>query len=47
VISESPLVVGTGDGLVQFDEVQPSGKDRMPAEEWARGRGVRTGQRFE
>jgi methionyl-tRNA formyltransferase len=40
-------MVGTGDGAVQFEEVQPSGKDRMTAEQWARGRGVQAGQRFE
>lgn len=47
VVAASPLTVGAGGGVVQFEEVQPAGKDRMPAEQWVRGRGVRTGQRFE
>ncbi|MSR06729.1 MAG: methionyl-tRNA formyltransferase [Gemmatimonadetes bacterium] len=47
VITTSPLTVGAGDGVVQIEEVQPSGKDRMPTEQWARGRGVEVGQRFE
>jgi methionyl-tRNA formyltransferase len=34
-----PFVVATGEGgAVAFDEVQPAGKRRMPAEAWARGR---------
>ena len=40
------LLVRCGVGAVRFDEVQPSGKPRMSAEAWARGRGVTAGDRF-
>lgn len=43
---ESGLVVGTGRGAVQVEEVQPEGKRRMTAEEWCRGRGASVGERF-
>ena len=39
-------VVRAGDGLVRLREVQPAGGRRMPAEAWARGRGVRVGERL-
>jgi methionyl-tRNA formyltransferase len=41
------LVVATAKGAVQVAQVQPSGKKRMSAEDWLRGRGVSVGQRFE
>jgi methionyl-tRNA formyltransferase len=41
------LLVATGKGVVQVAQVQPSGKKRMSAEDWLRGRGVSVGQRFE
>jgi methionyl-tRNA formyltransferase len=41
------LVIGTGDGSLLVDEVQPPGRRRMPARDWIHGRGVRVGQRFE
>ena len=41
------LQVGAGGGVVQVAEVQPSGKKRMSAAEWLRGRGAAAGQRFE
>lgn len=44
--AEPVLVVGTGDGSVEIGEVQPSGKRRMPAAEWRRGRAARAGERF-
>lgn len=44
--TEPALVVGTGDGSVEVTEVQPSGKRRMPAAEWHRGRAARPGERF-
>jgi len=47
VIAASPLAVATGTGVLVFNEVQPAGKDRMLADQWARGRGVSAGQRFE
>ncbi|MDZ4675352.1 MAG: methionyl-tRNA formyltransferase [Gemmatimonadota bacterium] len=41
------LVVATGTDAVAIDEVQPTGKKRMSAEDWARGRGAAVGQRFQ
>ena len=41
------LVVATGEGAVSIAEVQPAGKRRLGVSEWARGRGIATGQRFE
>lgn len=40
------LVVAAGDGLVEIAEVQPAGKERMPAGDWVRGRGTAVGRRF-
>jgi methionyl-tRNA formyltransferase len=40
------LIVAAGVGGLAVTEVQPAGKRRMPAGEWARGRGVAVGQRF-
>ena len=40
------LVAATGDGLVEVAEVQPAGKERMPAGDWVRGRGTAVGRRF-
>ena len=40
-------VVATGTDAVAIDEVQPTGKKRMSAEDWARGRGAAVGQRFQ
>jgi len=40
------LVVATGEGLVEVNEVQPAGKERMPASDWIRGRGTAVGRRF-
>jgi methionyl-tRNA formyltransferase len=37
------IVVSCGDGLVCIQDVQPSGRSRMTSAEWARGRGVVTG----
>jgi methionyl-tRNA formyltransferase len=45
--AEPALVVGTGDGSVEVAEVQPSGKRRMSASEWHRGRGATPGEQFE
>ena len=41
------LLLATGDGPLAIEEVQPSGKARMLAVEWIRGRGVEAGQRFQ
>ena len=41
------VVVSTGEGCVQFAEVQPSGRRRMPATDWISGRQVQPGGLFE
>lgn len=41
------FVVATGEGALQFLDVQPEGKHRMAASEWLRGRGATKGDRFE
>lgn len=46
VQADSRLLIACGDGAVAVEEVQPAGKERMPAVEWIRGRGVQVGQRF-
>jgi methionyl-tRNA formyltransferase len=48
VLATTPsLVVACGDGALAIRDVQPSGKRRMPSEEWHRGRGIRVGDRLE
>jgi methionyl-tRNA formyltransferase len=44
--TDSALVIMTGDGALEFADVQPSGSNRMPASDWVRGRGASVGQRF-
>ena len=41
------LVVAGGTGAIAVSEVQPAGRNRLPVEDWVRGRGIRTGSRFE
>jgi methionyl-tRNA formyltransferase len=41
------LLIAAGTGAVSVDEVQPEGRDRMSAADWARGRGVSTGHTFQ
>jgi methionyl-tRNA formyltransferase len=41
------LLVRCGVGAVRFTDVQPSGKPRMTAAAWARGRGVQPGDQFD
>jgi methionyl-tRNA formyltransferase len=41
------VVIACGLSAVRVREAQPPGKRRMPAGDWVRGRGVRTGDRFE
>ena len=43
----SGLRVATGQGTLEIGEVQPSGKKRMSASSWIRGRGTEVGQRFQ
>ena len=40
------LVIACGVDALRIDEVQPSGKTRMSAHEWARGRGTSVGDRY-
>jgi len=44
--AEGGLAVGTGEGTLAFDEVQPSGRRRMSAHDWIVGRGIQVGKRF-
>lgn len=45
-VREGRLCIASGHGAVEVEEVQPAGKPRIAAADWARGRGVRDGQRF-
>ncbi len=48
VIETDPaFTVATGEGALQFLDVQPAGRQRMAASEWIRGRGAAKGDRFE
>lgn len=40
------VVVACGEGAVRIGEIQPPGKRRMPAEDFARGRGLAPGERL-
>jgi methionyl-tRNA formyltransferase len=40
------LLVGTGRGTLELDEVQPEGKGRQPAAAWRNGARIRPGERF-
>lgn len=40
------LVVACGTDAVRISEVQPTGKKRMAAHDWARGRGAKVGDRY-
>ena len=46
-IDERGLLVATGAGAVRVAVAQPAGKRQLTVQEWARGRGVRVGERFE
>jgi methionyl-tRNA formyltransferase len=46
-IDEQGLLVRCGIGAMRISDVQPSGKARMTALAWARGRGVQVGDQFE
>jgi methionyl-tRNA formyltransferase len=45
--ADGAVIVACGDGAVRILQIQPAGKKRMSGDEWARGRGVVTGDRFE
>jgi methionyl-tRNA formyltransferase len=40
------LVIACGIDALRIAEVQPAGKSRMSAQEWARGRGTKVGDRY-
>jgi methionyl-tRNA formyltransferase len=44
--ADSRLLVATGHGAIDVEEVQPAGKERMSAADWVRGRGAAAGRRF-
>ncbi len=46
-IEPDGMTVACGSGAVRVAVVQPAGKKRMSPEDWARGRGVSVGERFE
>jgi methionyl-tRNA formyltransferase len=46
-ISTEGVLVAAGEGAVLLQTVQPAGKAKMSARDWANGYGVRVGQRFE
>lgn len=46
LLTSDSLIVACGEGAVSIVDVQPSGKKRMRASDWSRGRGVREGDRF-
>jgi methionyl-tRNA formyltransferase len=41
------LVIAGGTGAIAVSEVQPAGRNRLSVADWVRGRGIRTGSRFE
>lgn len=45
--TEPCVVVAAGIGAVEIQEIQPTGRKRMPADAWARGRGAAAGQQFQ
>ncbi len=46
VETDPAFIVATGDGAVQFLDVQPAGRGRMAAADWIRGRGAAKGDTF-
>jgi methionyl-tRNA formyltransferase len=47
VATEPALLVATGEGALQFLDVQPEGRNRLAAADWIRGRAAGVGDRFE
>ena len=45
--TDPAFVVATGSGALQFIDVQPSGRQRMAASAWVRGKNAKQGDRFE
>lgn len=46
LLTSDTLIVACSEGAVSITDVQPSGKTRMRASEWIRGRGVTVGDHF-
>ncbi|MGW7003013.1 methionyl-tRNA formyltransferase [Streptomyces sp. NPDC054933] len=46
-VTKSAVYVGTGSHAVELTEVQPQGKKRMRAADWARGVRIASGERFD
>lgn len=46
LVAGTTLTIAAGRGAVRIEEVKPSGKARMPAQAWVRGRGAAVGQVF-
>ena len=46
VLVSDTLVIACGSGAVSISDVQPSGRTRMTAMEWGRGRGIAPGDRL-
>ena len=44
--TDPAFVVATGDGALQFFDVQPAGRQRMAASAWVRGKNAKKGDRF-
>ncbi|MFM8857348.1 MAG: methionyl-tRNA formyltransferase [Actinomycetota bacterium] len=47
VLDGDRIVVGCGEGSVELREVQPEGKPRVPAQDWARGARLQNGDSFD
>ena len=46
VALDASVHVAVGDGVLQITDVQPAGKQAMPAADWLRGRVLEVGQRL-
>ncbi len=47
IVSETPLLVATGDGLLELVEVQPEGRKRMASRDFLSGARLKIGDRFD
>ncbi len=45
-IDDTGMIVACGEGAARVTHVQPSGKQRMTARDWERGRGIRVGEKI-
>lgn len=44
--ADNRLLIATGHGAIEVEDVQPAGKERMSVADWVRGRGVAVGRCF-